>query len=54
MKLIVHIALLAQYKGIADHVQSCVPCQSITKSQQKELAIPMEVPSMPRKTLGMD
>ena len=41
-------------KEIADNVQSCVPCQTIIFSKQKEPAIPIEVPSSSRKTLGMD
>ena len=34
-------------KDIAKHVHSCVPCQTISNSQQKEPAIPIEVPSRP-------
>ena len=33
---------------------SWVPCQTISNSQQKEAAIPTEVPSRSLKVLGMD
>ena len=32
----------------------CVPCQTHSRSQQKEPAIPVEVPSRPWQKLGMD
>ena len=41
-------------KQIAKYIHSCAPCQTISNSQQKELAIPMEVPCRPWKVLGMD
>ena len=41
-------------KDIAKHVHSRVPCQTISNSQQKEQAIPIEVQSRPWKVLGMD
>ena len=41
-------------KKIADHVQLHVPCQIISNSQSKQPVIPMEVPSRPWKTLGID
>ena len=39
-------------KDIAKHVHSCVPCQPISNSQQKEPAIPIELPRRPWKVLG--
>ena len=39
---------------IEDHVLHCVPCQIHSRSQQKEPAIPVEVPSRPWQKLGMD
>ena len=41
-------------KQIAEYIHSCAPCQTISNLQQKELAIPMEVPYRPWKVLGMD
>ena len=41
-------------KQIAKYIHSCAPCQTISNSQQKELAIPMVVPCRPWKVLGMD
>ena len=45
---------LNQNKDIAKHVHSCVPCQTVSNSQGKEPAVPIEVPSRPWKILGMD
>ena len=39
---------------IAKHVHSCVLCQTVSNSQQKEPAIPIEVSSRPWEVLGMD
>ena len=41
-------------REIANHVQSCVPCQTISNYQQREPVIQMEVPSRPWKTLGIE
>ena len=41
-------------KDIAKHVHSCVPCQTFSNLQQKEPAIPIEVPHRLWKLLGMD
>ena len=41
-------------KQIAEYIHSYAPCQTISNSQQKEPAIPMEVPVRPWKILGMD
>ena len=41
-------------KQIEDHVLQCVPCQTHSRSQQKEPTIPGEVPSIPWQKLGMD
>ena len=41
-------------KHIAEYVHKCAPCQTISNSQQKEPAIPIEVPSRSWKLLGMD
>ena len=41
-------------KQIEDHVSHCVPCQICSRSQQKEPAIPVEVPSRLWQKLGMD
>ena len=41
-------------KDITKHVHSCVPCQTISNSQQREPAIPIESPSRPWKVLGRD
>ena len=41
-------------KHIAQYIHPCAPCQTISNSQQKELAIPMEVPCRPWKVLEMD
>ena len=41
-------------KHIAEYVHKCAPCQTISNSQQKGPAIPIEVPSRPWKLLGMD
>ena len=41
-------------KDIAKYVNSCVPCQTISNSQQKEPAIPIKVPSRTWKVLGID
>ena len=41
-------------KEIANHMNPHVPCQTISNSQQKEQAGPMDVLSMPWKPLGMD
>ena len=41
-------------KIIAKHVHSCVPCQTISNSQQNEPTSPIDVPSRPWKVLGID
>ena len=41
-------------KEIENHVVHCEPCQVLSRSQQKEPAIPMEIPSRPWKKLGVD
>ena len=41
-------------KQIAKYIHSCAPCQTISNSQQKEPAIPMEVACRPWKVLKMD
>ena len=41
-------------KQIAEYIHSCVQCQTINNLQQKEPAIPMEVPCRDWKVLGMD
>ena len=41
-------------KWIEDHVLHCVPCQTHSRSQQKEPAIPIEVLSRAWQKLGMD
>ena len=41
-------------KQIEEYVHLCAPCQTISKSHQKEPAIPIEVPSSPWKVLEMD
>ena len=41
-------------KQTAKYIHSCVPCETISNSQQKEPATPMEVPCWPWKVLGMD
>ena len=39
---------------IEDHMLHCEPCQIHSRSQQKEPAIPVEVPSKPWQKLGMN
>ena len=39
---------------IEDHVLHCVPCKTHSRSQEKEPAIPVEVPSTLWQKLGMD
>ena len=34
-------------KEIENHVMRCEPCQTISRSQQKEPEIPMEIPKRP-------
>ena len=41
-------------KEIENHVMHYEPCQVIRRSQQKESAIPMEIPSRPWQKLGVD
>ena len=41
-------------KQIEDHVLPCEPCQIHSRSQQKEPAILVEVPSIPWQQLGVD
>ena len=41
-------------KEIENHVMHCEPCQVISRSQQKEPAIPMETPSRPWQKLGVN
>ena len=45
---------LALNKEIENHVMHCEPCQVLGKSQQKEPAIPIEIPSRPWQKLGVD
>ena len=46
--------LIAIGKQIEDYVLHCVPCQTHSRSQQKEPAIPVEVPCRPWQKLAMD
>ena len=39
---------------IRNKVGNCIPCQTIARSQQKEPAIPIEVPFRPWQKLGID
>ena len=39
---------------IRSKVENCIPCQTIARSQQKEPAIPIEVPFRPWQKIGMD
>ena len=41
-------------KEIENHVMHCELCQVLSKSQQKEPAIPMDIPSRPWQKLGVD
>ena len=41
-------------KEIEEHVFKCEPCQIHGRSQQKEQAIPIEIPNRPWQKLGMD
>ena len=41
-------------KEIENHVMHCEPCQVLSKSHQKEQAIPMEIPSRPWQKLVVD
>ena len=41
-------------KQIEEHVLHCVPWQIHSRSQQKEPAIPVKVPSRPWQKLGME
>ena len=41
-------------KEIGNHVMRCELCQTISRSQQKETAIPMEIPNRPWQRLGID
>ena len=41
-------------KEIENHVMLCEPCQVLSRSQQKEPAIPMKIPSRPWQKLGVD
>ena len=41
-------------KQIEDHALHCVPCQTHSRTQHEEPAIPVEVPSGPCQRLGMD
>ena len=41
-------------KEIENHVMRCGPCQTICRSQQKEPAIPMEIPNRSWQRLGVD
>ena len=39
---------------IRNKEENCIPCQTVARSQQKEPAIPIEVPFRPWQKLGMD
>ena len=39
---------------IRNKVESCNPCQTVARSQQKEPVIPIEVPFRPWQKIGMD
>ena len=39
---------------IRNKVENCIPCQTVARSQQKQPAIPIEVPFRPLQKLGMD
>ena len=39
---------------IRNKVENCIPCQMVARSQQKEPAIPIEVPFRPLQKIGMD
>ena len=41
-------------KEIENHIMHCKLCQVLSRSQQKEPAIPMEIPSRPWQKLGVD
>ena len=41
-------------KEIENHVMRCEPCQTMSRSQQKEPAITMEIPNRPWQRLGVD
>ena len=41
-------------KEIENYVIRCEPCQTISRSQQKEPAIAMEIPNRPWQRLGVD
>ena len=41
-------------KEIENHVMHCEMCQALSRSQQKEPTIPMEIPSRPWQKLGVD
>ena len=41
-------------KQIENHVMHCEPCQVLSRSQQKEPAIPMEIPSISWQKLGVN
>ena len=49
MKLKVHTSMywLGLNKEIENHVMHCEPCQVLSRSQQKEPASPMEIPTRP-------
>ena len=53
MKLRAH-ASIGLNKEIDNHVMHCEPCQVLSRSQQKEPAIPMEIPNRPWQKLGVD
>ena len=35
-------------------VENCIPCQTVARSQQRQPAIPIEIPFRPGQKLGMD
>ena len=41
-------------KEIDNHIMHCEQCQVLGRSQQKEPAMPMEIPSRPWQMLGVD
>ena len=41
-------------KEIENHIMCCEPCEVLSRSQQKEPVIPIEIPSRPWQKLGVD
>ena len=56
MKLRAQVSMywLGLNKEIENHVMHCEPCQVLSEPQQKEPAIPMEIPSRPWPKLDVD